>query len=235
MNLWRTVNPLFGNKIKCKSQISLVEGNNLATNGKALAKMFNAFFVNGAATLGIKYEKLPINYEDSNYNPDELIIRYNDHPSIITIKNKCTELNSTFTSEKVAKEQISTAIKRLDSKNFQSQMTYHSELSRNLVTFPKFSLPNIAKNEFLDKGFFPGEIKCTEVVPVYEKNDKKDKNNYRPASVLSNISKLYENCMLQQINEYLESLLSKLLCGSRQGFSAQRCLLVMVKKIKEEN
>ena len=114
-------------------------------------------------------------------------------------------------------------------------MTYHSELSKNLVTFPKFSLPKIAKNECLDKGFFPGELKCTEFIPVYEKNVKKDKNNYRPASVLSNISKLYENCMLQQINEYFESLLSKLLCGSRQGFSAQHCLLVMVKKIKEEN
>ena len=144
------------------------------------------------------------------------------------------ELNSTFTFKKFDKEQISTAIKRLNSKNFQSQMTYHSELSKNLVTFPKFPLPKIAKNERLDKGFFPGELKCTEVVPVYEKNDKKDKNNYRPASVLSNISKLYENCMLQQINEYFESLLSKLLCGSRQGFSAQHCLLVMVKKTRRK-
>ena len=226
---------MFGNKIKCKSQIALVEGNNLAKNDKALAKMFNAFFANGAATLGIKYEKLPTNYEDNSYNLDELIIRYNDHPRILAIKNKCMELNSTFTFKKFDKEQISTAIKRLNSKNFQSQMTYHSELSKSLVTFPKFPLPKIAKNERLDKGFFPGELKCTEVVPVYEKNDKKDKNNYRPASVLSNISKLYENCMLQQINEYFESLLSKLLCGSRQGFSAQPFLLVMVKKIKEEN
>ena len=65
---------MFGNKIKCKSQIALVEGNNLAKNDKALAKMFNAFFDNGAATLGIKYEKLPTNYEDNNYNLDELIL-----------------------------------------------------------------------------------------------------------------------------------------------------------------
>ena len=109
---------MFGNKIKCKSQIALVEGNNFVTNDKELAKTFNKFFVNVAATFGIKFEKLPSNYDDSNYNLDELIIRYNDHPSIsiLAIKSKCTELNSTFTFKKVDKEQIFTAIKRLDPK-----------------------------------------------------------------------------------------------------------------------
>ena len=107
---------MFGNKIKCKSQIALVEVNNLATDDKVLAKTFNKFFVNVAATLGIKFEKLPSNYHDINYNLDELIIRYNDHPSILAIKNTCTELNSTFTFKKVDKKQIFTAIKRLDPK-----------------------------------------------------------------------------------------------------------------------
>ena len=38
-------------------------------------------------------------------------------------------------------------------------------------------------NECLHKGFFSDELKCTEVVPVYKRNDKKDKKNYRPISV----------------------------------------------------
>ena len=100
---WKTIKPLFGNKIKCKSQVALVEGNDLVIDDKVLAKTFNKFFVNVAATLGIKYEKLLSNYDDSNYNLDELIMRYNDHPSILIIKNKCTELNSTFTFNKVDK------------------------------------------------------------------------------------------------------------------------------------
>ena len=101
---------MFENKIKRKSQIALVEGNNLVTDDEVLAKAFNTFSVNVAITLGIKYEKLPSDYDDSNYDLDELIIIYNDHPSILAIKNKCTELNSTF-SFKVDNEQISTAIK----------------------------------------------------------------------------------------------------------------------------
>ena len=80
---------LFGNEIKCKS--ALVESNSLATDVKVPAKMFS---VNAAATLGFKSEKLPFNCDDGNCNLDELIIRYNDHPSILTIKNKCTKLFS---------------------------------------------------------------------------------------------------------------------------------------------
>ena len=64
------------------------------------------FFVNVVATLGIKYGKLPSNYNDKSCNLDKSIIRYNNHPSILTIKNKCTVLNSTFTFKKVDQEQI---------------------------------------------------------------------------------------------------------------------------------
>ena len=55
--------------------------------------------------------------DPSNCNLDKLVITCEDYPSIIAIKNKCTELNSTFTFKKANKEQISIAIKRLDSKN----------------------------------------------------------------------------------------------------------------------
>ena len=67
----------------------------------------------------------------------------------------------------------------------------------------------------------------------FTKKDKKDKNNYRPVSILFNISKLYERRMHQQINKYFESLLSEFQCGFRQGFSAQHCLLVVVEKMEK--
>ena len=52
-------------------------------------------------------------------------------------------------------------------------------------------------------------MKCTEVVPIYKKNNKKDKSNYRPTSHLFNISKIYERCMQEQLDEYFSDLLSK--------------------------
>ena len=144
-------------KQKCKSQIALVEDNNLVTDDKVLAKTFNKFFVNVAATLGIKFEKLPTNYNDSDCNLDELIIRYNDHPSILAVKNKCTELNSTFTFKKVDKEQIFTAIKRLDPK----KVSKSNDIPLRIIKeFSDIFGGFLAKNfhECLDKVFFP---RCT--------------------------------------------------------------------------
>ena len=162
---------MFGNKIKCKSQIALVEGNNFVTNDKELAKTFNKFFVNVAATFGIKFEKLPSNYDDSNYNLDELIIRYNDHPSIHAIKNKCTELNSTFTFKKVFKEQISIAIEQLDSKKVSKSSDVPRRITKEFSDiFGGFLSKNL--NECLDKGFYPDERKYVKVVQVYKKKDK---------------------------------------------------------------
>ena len=161
---------MFRNKIKCKSQLALVEDNNLVTDDKVLARTFNNFFVNVAATLGIKYEKLPSNYDDSNYNLDELIIRYNNHPSILAIKNKCKESNSTFSFKKDDKEQNFTAIKQLDfEKVSKSNDTSHSIIKEFSDIFGF-----LAKNfsDCLDKGLFPDELKRAEVVPV-SKIDKK--------------------------------------------------------------
>ena len=57
------------------------------------------------------------------------------------------------------------------------------------------------------------------------------KSNYRPISLLSNISIVYERCVQEQINEYFSDLLSKYQCGFRQGYGTQDCLLVMIEKL----
>ena len=126
---------MFGNKIKGKGQIALAEGNNFVAGDTALAKTFIRFFVNVIGTFGVNFEKLLSNYVDSSYNLDELIIRYNEHPNILAIKNKCTELNSTLIFKKVDKEQIAIAIKQLDSKKVSK--------SNDIVTFLEASLLKI--------------------------------------------------------------------------------------------
>ena len=61
---------------------------------------------------------------------------------------------------------------------------------------------------------------------------KTSKDNYRPVSILSNISKIYERLMFKEISEYFELILSKFQCGFRKGFSAQHCFLSMLEKWK---
>ena len=48
-------------------------------------------------------------------------------------------------------------------------------------------------NLSFDTGDFPNCLKLAKVIPVYKKGDQQECNNYRPISLLSNISKLIEN------------------------------------------
>ena len=57
------------------------------------------------------------------------------------------------------------------------------------MTFSAASLLKISM--MLRQRRFPDEKKCTEVVLVDNKKNKKDENNHRPISILSNISKLF--------------------------------------------
>ena len=56
-----------------------------------------------------------------------------------------------------------------------------------------------------------------------------EKDNNRPISILSNISKIYERIMHNQMNDFFIKN-SKYQCGFRKGFETQHCLLLMIKK-----
>ena len=54
--------------------------------------------------------------------------------------------------------------------------------------------------------------------------DKTFVENYRPISILPNLSKLFEKIMANQLNTYFELCLSKLLCNFRKNHSTQHAL-----------
>ena len=85
----------------------------------------------------------------------------------------------------------------------------------------------------MNTGKFPQVLKIAEVTPIYKKANPFEKDNYRPISILFNISKVFERTMHNQINNFIINKLSKYQCGFRKGFGTQQCLLVMIKKLRE--
>ena len=65
----------------------------------------------------------------------------------------------------------------------------------------------------IDVCAFPTSLKLANVTPVYKKGSKKSKENYRPVSILPNISKINERCLFKQISNYFENFFSKFQCG----------------------
>ena len=84
----------------------------------------------------------------------------------------------------------------------------------------------------VDSSTFPAALKLAHITPAFKKGSKNSKENYRPISILPNISKIYERCMYKQMSDYFGNLFSKFRCGFRQGISAPHCLLAMIEKWK---
>ena len=69
-------------------------------------------------------------------------------------------------------------------------------------------------------GIFLECFKTAEVNPTYKKGKPAEKSNYRPISILSKISKIYERLMHDNMSDYFNDVLSKFQCGFQKGFSA---------------
>ena len=54
-------------------------------------------------------------------------------------------------------------------------------------------------------------LKKAELTPVYRKDDMNDKQNYRPLSTLSSLSRAFEKLIYSQLNTYMSDKSSKFL------------------------
>ena len=79
-------------------------------------------------------------------------------------------------------------------------------------------------NNSLSEGFFPDSLKRANITPVHKKNDPLDKENYRPVSILPLLSKVYERAIFNQLSEYMQKFLNKILCGFCKAHSTQHAL-----------
>ena len=88
-------------------------------------------------------------------------------------------------------------------------------------------------NLSVTSGIYPNNLKLADITPAFKKGDRFNEENYRPVSILSALSKIFERLLYYQINNYMNPKLSIYQCGFRKVFSAQNCLLVMVEKWKK--
>ena len=86
----------------------------------------------------------------------------------------------------------------------------------------------------MDKSlFFPLDLKLADVLPAYQKKSKSTTKSYRPVSILSNKSKVYERCIYHQIHSYFHKILSRKQCGFLKGYNAQNCFIALIEKSKK--
>ena len=211
--------------------ITLVENNNIISSEIEIAEKLNAFFSNIVKELNIKVkEDLLCDVSDINDPVERAIQKYKNHPSIQMIK-ETFDSNKTFSFDLVSSDTIFKEILSLDTK----KATHSNDVPTKIVkaNADLFSIfVSNAFNESVISGKFLSVLKLADVKPVHKKKSRLEKTNYRPVSLLPNISKVFERCMHRQISEYFETVLSKFQCGFRKGYSTQDCLLALVENFK---
>ena len=74
-------------------------------------------------------------------------------------------------------------------------------------------------NKCYDQGYFPFELKTGKVIPIFKnKGDIIDISNYRPITMLSVFSKLFEKLIHKKLYRYLDS--NNIINNSQFGFRA---------------
>ena len=224
---WKTVKPFLSDKTKVDDKITLVDNGEIVTEDCKTAEIFNEYFSMIIPNLNITPNTEVLSDVGQIDDPVlKAIKKYEKHPSIIAISNK-TKTNSSFTFHQPSRREIEKQIQNLDVlKACREDDIPTKIIKENSEIFTDVIEKNLST--CFVKAQFPNSLKLADVRPIHKKDSRNEKSNYRPVSILSNISKIYERIIAAQITVFFDNILSKYQCGFRKGFSAQHCLLRLI-------
>ena len=154
------------------------------------------------------------------------------------IKTKCYHNqseklhSSSFVFKMFSTKVIYSIIKSIKSKNtygYDDISTKILKISSNYITSP---LTHIC-NKIILSGSFPDRLKFSIVKPVHKKGDRTNYNNYRPISLLTSFSKVFEKAIHNRLTEYLLNykIFSESQYGFRKGLATENAIFTPVNEI----
>ncbi len=102
----------------------------------------------------------------------------------------------------------------------------------------KMAAPSLAKslthliNKSISTSLFPDGLKLADIKPTYKCKDTLSKENYRPISVLPILSKIFESLLDDQLEEFIDNILSIYLSAFPKNYSCQSVLIKMIEDWK---
>ena len=138
-------------------------------------------------------------------------------------------LTSTFTFEKTTSTDIKQFILELNARKPTGIDTIPLKITKMLDDHICDNTESIA-NSVITQSLFLDQAKISSVTHVFEKDDRMEKKNYNPISVLSCLSKIMEKIIFQQMVTYFENIFSPYLSGFRKQYGSQHVLIQMTVK-----
>ncbi len=213
------------------SDITLAENGALVSNEEELVDIFNNFYTN---IIEYSSGSPPTDVTDAfrNCNRDEIIDiildEYKSHPSIIKIKESNTLIN-TFSLTEVTEDEVFNIIMSLNSNKSVGLDTippHTVKVAAEVLKSPFTNLINLSIKEAI----FPSKAKIASILPLFKGDDRLNKKNYRPVSILTTFSKVFETVLKNQIVPYLDKCMSIYLSAYRKNYSTQHVLIWLLEE-----
>ena len=234
---WKTMKPFLTNK-GCleNNDIILLDGEEMITNDRILAKRFKEHYINIVeSSSGFKPSKILFSVESrNNHFLRSIANQYKDHPSIVNIRQNAlnnTHMDtSSFSTDEVTPDKVSSIIKSLDANKASGADKIPMKL---IILASDFLSKPVSKalNNCITSCSFPENAKVATVVPVDKKTDDKYVIcNYRPVSLLNGFSKIYEihlkNHLVSSMNQHISNLVS----AYRKNHNSQHVLIRLLEE-----
>ena len=168
-------------------------------NSWAIAEIFNNFFVNIATDIG---------FNDDVVSASDAITRHNQHSSVKRIREYYPDKIKDFDFHVVDTDTVMQMIKNINPRKATGCDNITGKLIR--IAYREISIPICSLlNASITAKCFPSIMKYADVSPCFKKEDNLSKGNYRPVSVLTVISKLYETILNNQmVNHFRDCLIT---------------------------
>jgi hypothetical protein len=219
-SFWDTVKPFFKNQSSTSNKIHLLENGEIISEPEKLCSIFNDFFINIA-------NDISTNGQNSNISDNN----YSNHESVKTIK-ELMNTHQGFNFSIVSSNDVHRKLKNLNPKKSCGYDQIPSKLLK-IAAYPISRHITPIINESIKSSHFPTPLKYADVSPVFKKSDNLLKENFRPISVLTVLSKIFEGIMADQLKHYFKDILSDWLSAYRSGYSCNNVLVSFVELIRE--
>jgi len=211
--LWQFINNERKAVANKEHQMKIQLNNQLISDPLQIANHFNTYF----ATIAEQ------TIHNSNITPNVTV----NNPQHIT-NNKLHFLPAT-------RKEVIKAIETLKPKTSSGV----DEISAKLIKKCKDELVGpitILINKSLKQGTFPSQLKISKVYPKYKKGPETQIGSYRPISLISTFSKIFEKIVLTRLTTHLEnhSLLTNQQHGFLKGRSTTTAIILLTEHIIDQ-
>ena len=87
-------------------------------------------------------------------------------------------------------------------------------------------------NKSVTMSHFPSELKKAELSPLFKSNDNLNTQNYRPLSILTSLSKIFEKIYNEHLHVYFQEILSTYLSAFRKSYGCHHVLTKLIEDCK---